>query len=149
MYQAIVVGTDGSATASEAVRRAAALAAGLGVPLHVVSAYRPVAVLAGGAPPEMPMPATVLAECEAAMASDANDIIEHAVADLTQAGVRAVGHAVPGAPVQAIMTVAAVEGADLIVVGNKGMHGARRLLGSVPNAISHAATCDVLIVATT
>ena len=35
------------------------------------------------------------------------------------------------------------------VAGNKGLHGARRILGSVPNAVSHAASCDVLIVATT
>ena len=149
MYQAIAVGTDGSPTAGEAVRRAARLAAALDVPMHVISAYRPAAVLAGAGPPEVPMPAAVLAECEAAMAADAKDIVDRTVSDLKQAGVRAVGHAVPGTPAQAIMAVAAVEGADLIVVGNKGMHGARRLLGSVPNAISHAASCDVLIVSTT
>ena len=41
-------------------------------------------------------------------------------------------------------------GADLIVVGNKGMTGARRfLLGSVPNKISHHAPCSVLIIRTT
>ena len=39
---------------------------------------------------------------------------------------------------------------DLVVVGNKGMTGARRfLLGSVPNNISHHAPCSVLIVKTT
>ncbi|HYM57252.1 MAG TPA: universal stress protein [Solirubrobacteraceae bacterium] len=37
-------------------------------------------------------------------------------------------------------------GADLIVVGNKGMH--RRVLGSIPNTVSHRAECDVLIVQT-
>jgi len=37
---------------------------------------------------------------------------------------------------------------DLVVVGNKGMAGARRVLGSVPNTVSHAARCDVLIVHT-
>jgi nucleotide-binding universal stress UspA family protein len=34
-------------------------------------------------------------------------------------------------------------------VGNKGMHGAGRVLGSVPNDIAHKATCSVLIVSTT
>jgi nucleotide-binding universal stress UspA family protein len=44
--------------------------------------------------------------------------------------------------------VAESEGADLIVVGSRGMSGAGRLLGSVPNTVSHRAHCDVLIVAT-
>jgi len=40
--------------------------------------------------------------------------------------------------------------ADLIIVGNKGMTGAKRfLLGSVPNKISHHAPCSVLIIRTT
>ena len=39
--------------------------------------------------------------------------------------------------------------ADLIVLGSKGMQGARRVLGSVPNKVSHRAPCDVLIVQTT
>ncbi len=36
----------------------------------------------------------------------------------------------------------------MIVVGNRGMTGARRVLGSVPNDVSHHARCDVLIVET-
>jgi nucleotide-binding universal stress UspA family protein len=39
-------------------------------------------------------------------------------------------------------------GASTIVVGSKGMSGGRRLLGSVPNKVSHEASCNVLIVAT-
>jgi nucleotide-binding universal stress UspA family protein len=38
--------------------------------------------------------------------------------------------------------------ADMIVVGNRGMSGAKRMLGSVPNKVSHHATCEVLIVPT-
>ena len=38
---------------------------------------------------------------------------------------------------------------DLIVVGNKGMKGVRRVLGSVPNSVAHGAACSVLIVDTT
>ena len=41
-------------------------------------------------------------------------------------------------------------GADLIIVGNKGMSGAKRfLLGSVPNKVSHHAPCSVMIIRTT
>jgi nucleotide-binding universal stress UspA family protein len=49
-----------------------------------------------------------------------------------------------------ILEVAEREGADLIVVGNKGMTGAKRfLLGSVPNQVSHNSPCDVFIIKTT
>ena len=55
-----------------------------------------------------------------------------------------------GEPADAILDVAEEENADLIVVGNKGMTGAKRfLLGSVPNKVSHHAPSSVLIVRTT
>ena len=38
--------------------------------------------------------------------------------------------------------------ASLIVVGSRGMHGVKRVLGSVPNKVSHGARCSVLIVST-
>jgi len=57
-------------------------------------------------------------------------------------------HALPGDPADAILQVAGEVGADLIVVGNKGMHGAARILGSIPNNIAHKAPCSVLIVNT-
>ena len=66
-----------------------------------------------------------------------------------QFGLKPVVHAASGAPEDAIVRIAEQEQADLIVVGNRGMKGARRLLGSVPNAIAHKAPCSVLIVDTT
>ena len=48
----------------------------------------------------------------------------------------------------ALVSVAETVHADLIVVGNRGMQGARRVLGSVPNHVSHHARCDVLVVDT-
>jgi nucleotide-binding universal stress UspA family protein len=54
-----------------------------------------------------------------------------------------------GDPADAILDVAEEREADLIVIGHKGMTGARRfLLGSVPNKVSHHAPCSVLIVRT-
>ena len=64
-------------------------------------------------------------------------------------GVEVVAHPREGDPADAILSVAEETQADLIVVGNKGMTGARRLLGSVPNKISHNAPCGVYIVRTT
>ena len=62
---------------------------------------------------------------------------------------RSTTHVMPGDPAKAILQVASEVGADLIVVGNKRMHGAGRLLGSVPNDVAHHAHCAVLIVRTT
>jgi len=84
---------------------------------------------------------------EQAKALDA--VLDKAV-DLARArGIEAKVHAPKGDPADALMTVAERVGADLIVVGNRGMTGARRLLGSVPNKVTHQATCSVLVVNTT
>jgi nucleotide-binding universal stress UspA family protein len=48
----------------------------------------------------------------------------------------------------AVCEVASTVDADLIVIGNRGMTGARRVLGSVPNSVAHHASCSVLIVET-
>src|SRR5688572_2358388 len=58
-------------------------------------------------------------------------------------------HAIPGDPADTVLMVADEVGADLVVVGNRGMQGARRVLGSVPNTIAHGASCSVLIADTT
>jgi nucleotide-binding universal stress UspA family protein len=58
-------------------------------------------------------------------------------------------HAASGAPASVIVRVADEVGADLIVVGSKGMRGSRRIIGSVPNSVAHNAGCHVLIVKTT
>jgi nucleotide-binding universal stress UspA family protein len=57
-------------------------------------------------------------------------------------------HAVTADPADALLQVAEAASADLIVIGNRGMHGVSRVLGSVPNKVSHRARCNVLIVAT-
>ena len=55
-----------------------------------------------------------------------------------------------GDPAKAIVRVAKEVGADVVVVGNKGMQGTKRfILGSVPNKVAHSAPCAVLIVKTT
>ena len=74
----------------------------------------------------------------------------HVVPQWTAAGVEVTPHAMDGDPADAILDVAEKVGADLIMVGNKGMTGARRfLLGSVPNKVSHHSPCSVIIARTT
>jgi nucleotide-binding universal stress UspA family protein len=147
MFRAIVVGTDGSVTATEAVRRARALAEAFGADLHVVNAYRPPAlVLATTADPGV-MPSAVI-EWEAAARDDACQLLDRVADELVGVGASVTTHAVAAHPANAILSVAEAVGADLIVVGNRGMQGRRRVLGSVPNHISHHAPCDVLVVDT-
>ncbi|MEU0487425.1 universal stress protein, partial [Streptosporangium sp. NPDC006013] len=55
-----------------------------------------------------------------------------------------------GDAVDVLVSLAGRRGADLVVVGNRGLNSlAGRLLGSVPSGVSQRAGCDVLIVHTT
>lgn len=147
MFSRIVVGTDGSDTAAEAVRQAVDLAKLSGATVSIVSAYQPVPKrrLEGE---QQDAPADV--QHEIGPREDVNLVLEQAAAGVKSAGVEVQTHPVEDDPADAILNVAEETGADLIVVGNKGMTGARRfLLGSVPNNVSHHAPCSVLIVRTT
>lgn len=147
MFNRIVVGTDGSETAAKAVGQAVELARLTGATLSVVSAFSPVP--AGRARREaQDAPADI--QHEFGPREDVNLVLDAAAARAKEAGVEVQTHPVEGDPVDAILKVAEDSGADLIVVGNKGMAGARRfILGSVPNNISHHSPCSVLIVHTT
>jgi nucleotide-binding universal stress UspA family protein len=148
MFRSIVVGTDGSATATEAVRRAGALADAFTADLHVVSAYRPPAVvLAATAEPAL-VSSVSLVDWEVAARDDACALLDRVAADLIGVGMSVTTHAVAAHPATAILSVAEAVGAELVVVGNRGMRGARRLLGSIPNNVAHHAGCDVLVVDT-
>ena len=147
MFKRIVVGTDGSETANQAVRQAIELATLTGASLSLVSAYQPasgrrVQAEQAGAPADV--------QYEIGPREDVNLVLDAAAADAKQQGIEVQTHPVEGDPADAILNVAEETKADLIVVGNKGMTGARRyLLGSVPNNVSHHAPCSVIIVRTT
>jgi len=151
MYRSIVVGTDNSATAERAVQEAAQLAKAFDCPLHIVSAYRasaPMPAMASLAAAEVGGSAVMLGDWLLDVRSEVVTQLEQLGDRLRDAGVRAETHALPGSPVDAILRVAEDCGADLVVVGNKGMNGARRVLGSVPNSVAHKASCTVLVVKT-
>jgi nucleotide-binding universal stress UspA family protein len=147
LFERIVVGTDGSQTAAEAVRQSVELARATGARLDIVSAYQPVPQHrlreeAGEIPGDVAH--------SVGPREDVNVILEGAAGPAREAGVTVETHSREGDPADAILDVAEETGADLVVVGNKGMTGARRfLLGSVPNKISHHAPCGVYIVRTT
>jgi nucleotide-binding universal stress UspA family protein len=144
MDDLIVVGTDGSDTAKEAVDEAVRIAKALEADVHVVSAFEP---LRGARVTGAPEGA---AKVWAPLPDDQVEaILSQAAAAIRLAGVNVTTHAVREDPADALLLVADKVGATMIVVGSKGMHGARRLaLGNVPNQVSHKARCNVLIVAT-
>jgi len=147
MFRSIVVGTDGSSTAGEAVREAIELAKELGATIELVSAYEPISNQrlreeARHVPADMQWMVNPREDVDATL-REAADQAENV-------GVKVNTYAREGDPADAILDVAEERGADLIVVGNKGMTGAKRvLLGSVPNKVSHHAPCSVLIIRTT
>jgi nucleotide-binding universal stress UspA family protein len=140
VFETVVVGADESATAAEAVRVAIELVKLTGGRLHIVTAYKP---------QQLRSPAGE--EFAKSMSSD--DLAESVLADLSSrartGGVEVETHLKDDAPADAICEVATQVKADVIVVGNKGMTGLRRVLGSVPNSVAHQAPCAVLIAFTT
>jgi nucleotide-binding universal stress UspA family protein len=134
VFETVVVGADASDTATEAVRQAIELVKLTGGKLHIVSAYRPQQFSTPGGEEH---------------GLESGDLADSVVADhesrARAAGLETQTHAMSGPPAEAICAVAAEVGADLIVVGNKGMTGMRRVLGSVPNSVAHHAPCSVLI----
>jgi nucleotide-binding universal stress UspA family protein len=147
MFKTIVVGTDGSETASQAVRQAIELAKELGASIELVSAYEPVPAA------RLREEARQVPEDLQWMVNPREDVdatLREAAAWVESDGLNVRTYAREGDPADAILDVAEERGADLIVVGNKGMTGAKRfLLGSVPNKVSHHAPCSVLIIRTT
>ena len=145
-YRNVVVGTDGSETAELAVRHAAELAKAFGARLTVVTAFTP------------------QPEEEAKRLQAAPEDVRWAITDATSAEerarqARAIAHKIgvddvvlqveTGDPASLLIDAADDSGADVIVVGSKGMTSAKRfVLGSVPNKVSHHAPCDVVIVHT-
>lgn len=146
MFETIVVGTDGSETADEAVRQATALARTCGdrTCVHLVTAYRPIESMII-APEVVPSGLTGLVDPRA----EARLVAEEAAAKVRAEGVDVEVYVWPGDAASAIIDVATTTKADVIVVGSRGMSGAARfLLGSVPNRVSHHAPCNVMIVRT-
>jgi nucleotide-binding universal stress UspA family protein len=144
MYKTVLVATDGSETASEAVRVATELAKVFKATLHVANVYRSGE---GGTlrAPEMILGLPDGIDSGSVAATQAESAASHA----RTKGVEAHAHVASGNVAEQIVAIAEAQHVDLIVVGNKGMRGLKRVLGSVPNAVAHTASCAVLIVNTT
>jgi nucleotide-binding universal stress UspA family protein len=141
----VAVGTDGSETAGRAVDAALELAQRFGASLVVLSAYSRQTRAAGG--PRMTGGSSWEAEWAANDAKQAERILTIAEESATERGVRCSSAMGEGDPGEVLVALAERHGADVLVVGSKGME--RRFLGSVPNTVTHKAPCSVLVVKTT
>jgi nucleotide-binding universal stress UspA family protein len=142
VFSNIVVGTDGSDTATEAVALAVRMAHQNEATLHlVVGVHSPAAVSvpAGGANAPDPSGGGLLRQVAQNMLESVAEGVE---------GLDVQIHSEVGDPADVIVRVADQVDADLIVVGSKGMRGKRRILGSVPNSVAHKAGCHVLVAKT-
>jgi nucleotide-binding universal stress UspA family protein len=144
MINSVAVGTDGSDTASTAVDFAIDLAQKYGARLVVISSYRPVNESRlkseqKDAPEDIQWSINPTEDVDAIL----SDVEEKA----QEAGLSVTTVAGDGEPADVLVDHAEQQGADVLVVGNKGMQ--RRILGSVPNSVAHKATCTVVVVKTT
>ena len=148
-YKSVLTGSDGSSSAELAVRDAAEIAAQHGARLVIVTAYTP----APAGPDRAGAVDAVPEDLRWAVAdvNQAEQRVRHGRQIASDAGVeRVTSHAAPGSPADVILDAAEAFGADLIVLGSKGLTpGTRSILGSVASAVAHHAPCDVLIVHTT
>lgn len=124
MYGKILVGTDGSDTASKAVARAVEVAKSHDADLTIFSAARK---------------------------ERGESVVGEAAAQHAGAGVDITTKVVDTDPVSGLLGEATAGQYDLLVMGNKGMTGVTRFfkLGNVPNKVTHNLPCSLLIVKTT
>jgi nucleotide-binding universal stress UspA family protein len=144
MVRTVAVGTDGSGTADKAVEFAIDFAARYEAKIVFISAYNPVSESrlkreGREAPDDLQWMINPAEDVDATL----RDCEERA----EERGLRWASEARQGDPAKILVELAESNGADVLVIGNKGME--RRVLGSVPNSVSHHAPCSVLIVKTT
>jgi nucleotide-binding universal stress UspA family protein len=142
MLSTVAVGTDGSATASKAVEAAAEIARRFDAKLVLLSAsHKSTEPVAQGGRESV--------ELQWASNPDARvrEMLHRTELDLKDRKIECTTMIDEGDPADVLTRLAEECGADLLVIGNRGMH--RRVLGSVPNSVTHKAPCSVYVVKTT
>ena len=132
MLSKIAVATDGSETAQKAVDAALDMAQHYDAAVLILTAFE-----------SRPSDGVVWASSSAAQAERVLADAEDAAIGRGLACATAMGEGNPG---HVIVDLAERHGADLVVVGSIGMQ--RKVLGSVPNTVTHRATCHVMVVKT-
>jgi nucleotide-binding universal stress UspA family protein len=142
MLSTVAVGTDGSATASIALEAAVEIARRFDAKLVVLSAFQ-------GADDRPRGVNTGSVELQWEFDNDARvrEMLSRTEQELKERKIDCATLVDEGDPAEVLVRLAEECGADLLVIGNRGMH--RRVLGSVPNTVTHKATCSVYVVKTT
>lgn len=140
MIARIAVGTDGSETAAAAVATAAEIARRYGAQVMLVSAFSE----AGGARMDTDAGEE---QWSSSPAARVREQLARTREDLDAQGIECHVLVDDGDPAEVLVRLAEECEADLLVIGNRGMQ--RRVLGSVPNTVTHKASCSVLVVKTT
>jgi nucleotide-binding universal stress UspA family protein len=143
MISTIAVGTDGSETAARAVDMAFDLAERYGARVVVLSAYRSAVATS----PRLPTRDADDMLWAATDQAGAERVLAFAEESAAARGLACTSDLSDGDPGEVLVALAERHGADVLVIGNRGMH--RRVLGSVPNTVTHRATCSVFLVNTT
>jgi nucleotide-binding universal stress UspA family protein len=133
----VAVGTDGSETASEAVNQAAEIARRFDAKLVLLSAFKN----------EPPPTGTDEAQWAYSPAAQLREILARTETELNERGIECTTMVDEGDPGDVLVRLADDCGADVLVIGNRGMQ--RRVLGSVPKSVAHNAGCSVFVVKTT
>ena len=144
MVNTVAVGTDGSGTADKAVEFAIDLAARYEARIVFISAYVPkreseLRRERQEAPEDL--------QWQINPAEDVDTMLRDCEERAEARGLRWASEAREGAPAKTLVQLAETNDVDILVIGNKGME--RKVLGSVPNSVSHNAPCSVVIVKTT
>jgi nucleotide-binding universal stress UspA family protein len=138
MLATVAVGTDGSTTASKAVEVAAEIARRFDAKLVLLSAFK-----------DAREPAADAAELQWVSNNDSRvrEILSRTEQDLREQRIDCRTMIDEGDPGEVLIRLAEECDADLLVIGNRGLQ--RRVLGSVPNTVTHKAPCSVYVVKTT
>ena len=131
------MGTDGSETADEAVRQAAEFARRFDAKLVLLSAFKD----------QPPVGGADEAHWAYSPAAQLREILSRTEGEINEQGIECTTLVDEGDPGDVLVRLADECGADVLVIGNKGIH--RRVLGSVPKSVTHNANCSVFVVKTT
>jgi nucleotide-binding universal stress UspA family protein len=140
MFDVVLVGADDSTTARRAVEAATEIAVMSSGTLHIMTAFNPGKRVDASQTREFQHLSTE---------SDSDALLQSLSFIAKKRGLVPVLHAAKGDAADVLIEKAKEINADLVVVGNRGMKGVGRVLGSIPNSVAHGSPCSVLIFDTT
>ncbi|MGI6299390.1 MAG: universal stress protein [Saccharofermentanales bacterium] len=135
----IVVAIDGSEHSRRALNQAAEIAKAFNAKVHVISVY-------DVSKSKNLFNAEKTIDNQAEMTSDAVALVQRSRRFLTDEGIDNDGMALEGSASERIVEYADEHNADMIIMGQRGVTGLRRLMGSVTSKVLNSTEVSVLVV---